>query len=63
MSKELVITISPDGENVKIDKIGFSGSECTGKADDIIKALGTLSATELKNDYYREEEVHVEEFE
>lgn len=63
MSKKIQIVISPDGETVTVDKIGFSGTGCTGAANDIIKALGQQVSSVKKDEYYRADEVHVQEFE
>lgn len=62
MAKEIEITIGPDGGDITLDKIGFNGSSCSGAVDDIIKMLGCETSSQKKSEYYRNENVHVNEF-
>ncbi len=58
MNKFIEITISPDG-NIEVDKQGFEGQSCSGKADDIIKSLGKLVRTTRKSEYYTNTNVQI----
>ena len=58
MSKKFVIK-SKDGV-VKIEAHGFTGSECEGKMEFLVKALGDEIASELLPEFHMGEEVEEE---
>ena len=55
MSKDVTITISPDGADVKVDAEGFMGSSCKDFMGNIMKALGSVTKEEKKPQYYKTE--------
>ena len=59
MSAKIVkILINEDG-TVEIDQIGWTGKKCSGEIDDLIKVLGTEKSNTKKQEYYKDQEVHI----
>ena len=58
--KTIKILINPDG-TVEIDQIGWEGKKCSGEIDDIIKAIGTEIKNVKKQEYYKDNQVHVKQ--
>lgn len=57
----MIVRISPEGK-VSIEKVGFKGKECAGKADEILKALGGEVTTQKKPEWHQGENAHVTGF-
>lgn len=51
MSEEIKIIVNIDG-TIEIDQIGWEGSSCSGKIDDLIKDLGIETLKRKKLEYY-----------
>jgi len=60
-AREVIVTISPDGEKVEVDAIGFVGGACKDFTKNIISALGTVQEEKKKPEFFREvhEGVHI----
>jgi hypothetical protein len=52
MSKQLTITISPDGSDVKIEAEGYVGESCKDATASLIRAIGTLTENTDKPELY-----------
>jgi len=57
MSKEIEIVISPDGEEVAIDLIGFHGQGCAEITAKIAEALGEVKKSDNKCEFWEQEVV------
>ena len=52
MTKSIEIIIQPDGE-LKIDAVGFAGSDCEKATKFLEDALGTVADKRKKPEYHR----------
>jgi hypothetical protein len=52
MAKRLIITISKDGTEVKIEAEGFVGESCKDATQLLVEALGTLTEDTPKQELY-----------
>lgn len=58
MAKKIKFIIDEDG-TISIDQIGFEGKECSGKINDIIKALGDEKKVSKKPEYFQDNEIKI----
>lgn len=58
MSKEVKITISPDGSNVEVDAEGFVGGGCKDFMKRTLDALGTVQDEQKKPEFYEVNQEH-----
>ena len=58
MAESFEIIIDKKGK-VTIEGKGFKGKACSGKADEILKALGGIVKTTKKPEYHRGNQGHV----
>lgn len=52
MTKELVVTVAPDG-SISIDALGFKGKSCAEASAFLEKALGSMAERNKKMEYYQ----------
>lgn len=57
-SKIIKVLINEDG-TVEFDQIGWTGKQCSGEIKDLINAIGKEIEVTKKQEYYRENEVHI----
>lgn len=55
--REIIITISKDGNKITTDALGFSGSSCETKLEKVIGNLGKVIGKENKMEFYEKEQV------
>ena len=55
MTDKRIVIRSKDGD-VKVEAHGMVGTECEGKIEFLVRALGDEIASELKAEYHMEEE-------
>lgn len=51
--KKLKVVLDPKTGRVEIEQIGWSGSDCSGAIDDLIKALGTEVEVKKKSGWHK----------
>jgi hypothetical protein len=56
---KIIVRISPDGKT-QIEVDGMKGESCTDVTKKLEEALGQTVDTELKNEYYEQEETETE---
>lgn len=54
MKQQVILTISPDGTEAKIDAVGFVGSSCTAATAPLERALGVVAGRQLKPEYHQQ---------
>lgn len=59
-AKTIKILINPDG-TVEFDQIGWTGKQCSGEIKDLIEAIGKETKVTKKQEYYKENEVHIQQ--
>lgn len=57
MAKEIIVKISPDGKEVSIDQVGFSGAACDSECKELFNALGKIKKQTKKTEYYAKKKV------
>ena len=57
-AKTIRVLINEDG-TVEFDQIGWTGKQCAGEIDELIKAIGQETHVTKKQEYFRENEVHI----
>jgi hypothetical protein len=58
--KTVKVLINDDG-TVEFDQIGYKGKECQNDIDDLIKAMGEEKSVTKKPEYYKEENVQIQQ--
>ena len=53
MAKTIEVIIKPDG-SIKIDAVGFTGTDCEKATAFLERALGRVTGKQKKPDYYRQ---------
>jgi len=59
-SKTVTVLINKDG-TVEVDQKGYTGKECSGEVDDLVKALGEDKKVVQKPEYYKDNKVQVKQ--
>lgn len=59
-SKIIKVLINEDG-TVEFDQIGWTGKQCSGEIKDLINAIGKEIEVTKKQEFYRENEVHIQQ--
>lgn len=59
--KEVIITISKNGDNVTTDAVGFQGSSCGEAVEKLVGSLGSVVEMEKKMEFYEEESATLEQ--
>lgn len=59
-AKTVKVLINPDG-TVEFDQIGWTGKKCSGEIKDLINAIGKETKVTKKSEYYRDNEVHIQQ--
>lgn len=54
MDKHVIIQISPEGE-VKIDAVNFRGNSCEKATAALIKAMGQVTSSSKKPDFFQQQ--------
>lgn len=54
MNKQVIIQVSPDGE-VKIDAVGFKGNACEKATAALIKAMGQVTKSAKKPEFFAQQ--------
>lgn len=57
--KIIKILINDDG-TAEFDQIGWEGASCSGDIDDLINAIGEDKKVTKKQDYYKDQQVNVQ---
>ena len=57
-SKEIEIIINEDG-TVELEQKGWSGKQCEGAIDDIIRAIGREVKSSRNKDWYKKQRIDV----
>ncbi len=61
MSAKIVkVLINPDG-TVEFDQIGWTGQKCSGEIKDLINAIGQEKEVTKKQEYYKDNEVRIQQ--
>ena len=63
MSKQIEIIISEDGEEVSIDLVGFKGQGCSEITAKLSEAIGIISKSDTKCDFFEQEVVEQQHIE
>jgi len=56
--KTVKILLKDDG-TVEVDQVGYKGKSCSGGVKDLIDAIGKDTKNVKKPEYYKENEVHI----
>ena len=59
-AKDIIVLINPDG-TVEFDQIGWTGKKCSGEIKDLINAIGKEIKVTKKQEYYKDNEVHIQQ--
>jgi len=59
-AKIIKVLINEDG-TVEFDQIGWTGKQCSGEIKDLINAIGKEKEVTKKQEYYRQNEVHIKQ--
>lgn len=51
--KQVIVTVSPDEGEVKIEAVGFVGSSCAKATEAIEKALGKVKSSARKPEFFQ----------
>ena len=60
IGKTIKVLINEDG-TVEFDQIGWTGKQCSGEIKDLINAIGEEKKVTKKQEYYKENEVHIQQ--
>lgn len=63
MGRKIEVNISPDGDRISIEAIGYNGNECELKTRGLISSIGVPTITDYKQEYWNqivEEKIDVE---
>ena len=53
--KQIVVTISPDGSEIKIEALGYRGASCAADTKPLEDALGVVVTRDLKAEFHQPE--------
>jgi len=56
--KTIILLINDDG-TVEMDQVGWGDKSCSGEIQDLINAIGNEKKVTKKQEYYRDNEVHI----
>lgn len=59
-AKTIKVLINDDG-TVEFDQVGWTGKQCAGEINDLINAIGKEKEVTKKQEYYKENEVHIQQ--
>lgn len=59
-AKTIKVLINGDG-TVEFDQIGWTGKKCSGEIQDLIKAIGKEKSVTKKQEYYKDNEVRIQQ--
>jgi len=59
-AKTIKVLINEDG-TVEFDQIGWTGKQCSGEIKDLINAIGEETKNTKKQEYYKENEVRIQQ--
>jgi len=59
-SKIVKVLINADG-TVEFDQIGWTGKKCSGEIKNLITAIGKETDVTKKQEYYQENEIHIQQ--
>ena len=59
-TKTIKVLINEDG-TVEFDQIGWTGKQCSGEIKDLINAIGKEKKVTKKQEYYKKNEVHIQQ--
>jgi len=61
MNEKIVkVLINEDG-TVEFDQIGWTGKKCSGEIKELINAIGKEKKVSKKQEYYNDNEVHIQQ--
>jgi len=58
--KTIKVLINEDG-TVEFDQIGWTGKQCSGEIKDLINAIGKETKVTKKQEYYKDNEIHIQQ--
>lgn len=53
MQKQIILTISPDGSETKVEAVGFVGAECLAATAALEAALGAVADRNIKPEFHQ----------